>query len=365
MEKKRNNIRGKILFYAIFFMLNGLFFRSYAQENVSRINPVDIIFEHVQDEYWWHITTINDRDIAVYLPVIVYSPTKGWRLFSSSHLMDGKSYEGLYISSKGDNSGKIVERNAEGIEKRPFDISLTKNALSLVINSIVMLLIFLSVARWYKRHPKHSIPGGFVGAVEMLVMNIEDEVIRKSIGKDYARYSPYLLTAFFFILINNLMSLIPVFPGGANTTGNIAVTLILAVCTMLAINLFGNKEYWKEIFWPDVPMWMKVPIPLMPVIELFGIISKPFALMIRLFANILAGHSVVIALTCLVFITVKMGMAMNAGMTVFSVILSVFMNALELLVAYIQAYVFTMLSAVFIGLSRPEHKPKKEIRNRT
>ena len=119
------------------------------------------------------------------------------------------------------------------------------------------------------------------------------------------------------------------------------------------------KAYWKDIFWPDVPMWMKVPIPLMPIIELFGLISKPFALMIRLFANIMAGHSIVIALTCLVFITAKMGAAMHAGMTVFSVLLSVFMNCLELLVAYIQAYVFTMLSAVFIGLLRPEHQREK------
>ena len=148
------------------------------------------------------------------------------------------------------------------------------------------------------------------------------------------------------------MGLIPIFPGGANTTGNIAITFTLAICTMVAVNVFGNKAYWKDIFWPDVPMWMKVPIPLMPIIELFGLISKPFALMIRLFANIMAGHSIVIALTCLVFITAKMGAAMHAGMTVFSVLLSVFMNCLELLVAYIQAYVFTMLSAVFIGLSR-------------
>ena len=193
-----------------------------------------------------------------------------------------------------------------------------------------------------------------MGAVEIFVMNIEDEVIRKSIGKDYARYSPYLLTAFFFIFINNLMGLIPIFPGGANTTGNIAITFTLAICTMVAVNVFGNKAYWKDIFWPDVPMWMKVPIPLMPIIELFGLISKPFALMIRLFANIMTEHSIVIALTCLIFITAKMGAAMHAGMTVFSVLLSVFMNCLELLVAYIQAYVFTMLSAVFIGLSRPE-----------
>jgi F-type H+-transporting ATPase subunit a len=241
---------------------------------------------------------------------------------------------------------------------------LTNTAFAIVFNALLTLAIFLSVAGWYKRHPKYAVPNGFVGMMEMFVMNIENDVIRKSIGKDYARYSPYLLTAFFFILINNVMGLIPIFPGGANTTGNIAVTCILATCTMLAINVFGNKAYWKEIFWPDVPMWLKAPAPLMPLIEIVGVISKPFALMIRLFANITAGHAIVLSLTTLIFVTVKMGVATNVGMTFFSVLLSVFMNCLELLVAYIQAYVFTILSAVFIGLSRSEahvkHKTTSE-----
>jgi F-type H+-transporting ATPase subunit a len=249
-----------------------------------------------------------------------------------------------------------VEKNAAGEVVQPIDLSFTKNAAGIMISSIIMLSIFLTAARWYRRHPKNAVPSKFVSFVEWLVMSIEDDIIRKSIGAaHYKRYSPYLLFAFFFILINNLIGLVPFFPGGANITGNITITFFLAVCTLLAINLFGNKEYWKEIFWPDVPTWLKVPLPLMPLIELFGVISKPFALMIRLFANIMAGHSAVLSITCLVFITAEMGVAMNAGMTVFSVILSVFMNCLELLVAYIQAYVFTLLSAVFIGMSLPEH----------
>jgi F-type H+-transporting ATPase subunit a len=323
------------------------------------INPKEIIFEHIQDAYWWHITTVSEHHVSVYLPVIIYSPASGWNIFMSSRLEHGQKYRGFYISGEGRYAGKIVEAGADGAEQRPpVDISVTKTVLALLINSAVMLAIFLSVARWYGRNPGYSAPGGFVGAMELFVMSVEDDVIRKSIGKDYARYSPYLLTAFFFIFINNIMGLIPVFPGGANVTGNIAVTLVLALCTMLAVNLFGNREYWKEILWPDVPLWLKVPFPLMPVIELFGVISKPFALTIRLFANIMAGHAVMLALTCLVFITVKMGIAINAGMTVFSVILSVFMSLMEILVAYIQAYVFTMLSAVFIGLSRQEHAQK-------
>lgn len=326
----------------------------------DKINVTKIINEHLSDNYWWHITTYKDHHVSIYLPVIVRSRNSGWHCFSSKHLSHGHRYREFRIASEGRHQGKIVATDDDDAEYRPLDISITKNALALMINGLLMLVIFLSVARWYKRRPDHAVPNGFVGMMEMLVMSIEDDVIRKNVGKDYKRYSPYLLTAFFFIFINNLMGLIPIFPAGANTTGNIAITLGLALCTMIAVNLFGNKEYWKEILWPDVPVWMKFPIPLMPVIELFGVISKPFALMIRLLANIFAGHTMILALTFLVFLTAKMGAGINAGMTAFSVILSVFMTFLELLVAYIQAYVFTMLSSVFIGLSRPEHHPKKK-----
>ena len=147
---------------------------------------------------------------------------------------------------------------------------------------------------------------------------------------------------FFFIFVNNLMGLIPFFPGGANVSGNIAVTLVLALCTFLAVNLFGTREYWKEIFWPEVPAWLKVPVPMMPAIELVGIFTKPFALMIRLFANMMAGHAVILSLTCVIFVTVSMGAAVNASMTFVSVLFSIFMNLLELLVAFLQAYVFTI-----------------------
>jgi F-type H+-transporting ATPase subunit a len=212
-------------------------------------------------------------------------------------------------------------------------------------------------ANWYKKRagkPENASPKGFVAFVEMVVMSIVDDVIKPCIGKNYKRYTPYLLTVFFFIIINNLLGLIPVFPGGANVTGNIAITCVLALCTFIIVNVFGSKEYWKEIFWPDVPWWLKVPVPLMPAIEIVGLFTKPFALMIRLFANILAGHAIVLGLTCIVFLTVGLGVAMNTGMTLLSVIMTIFIDCVELLVAYIQAYVFTMLSAVFIGLSQIE-----------
>ena len=321
----------------------------------GEINPKEIIFEHVKDAYWWHIATVNGRHISLYLPVIVYSSNSGFHLFSSAHIDHGHKYKDFFISTSERDEGKIVELDNNGVEKRPVDLSITKTALAIFLNSVLMITIFLSLARMYKKRPKHYVPRGIAGMMEMLIMDIEENVIRGCIGKDYARYSPYLLTAFFFILLSNLMGLIPFFPGGANVTGNIGVTLVLALCTMAAINLFGNKAYWKDIFWPDVPVWLKAPFPLMPLIELFGVLSKPFALTIRLFANITAGHAVILALICLIFITARMGAAANAGMTAFSILLSVFMSFLEILVAYIQAYVFTMLSAVFIGLSRQEH----------
>lgn len=324
----------------------------------AKLDVVGLIFEHIGDSYSWHITTINGHHIEIPLLCIVRSQEGRWYAFSSAKVAHGHTHEGFFINHEGEQwKGKLVAHNSEGKLYRPLDISITKNAAGVMFNSLVVIVIILGVAGWYRRrnYDHTAIPRGFVGAVEMLIVSVEDDVIRPSVGKDYKRYSPYLLTAFFFIFVSNLLGLVPIFPGGANVTGNIAVTLVLALATTFAVNVFGNKEYWKEILWPDVPVWMKFPIPLMPVIEIFGIISKPFALTIRLFANIMAGHTVLIALTCLVFITVNMGATMNGVMTVFSVLLSVFMLVLEVLVAYIQAYVFTMLSAVFIGLSRKEH----------
>jgi F-type H+-transporting ATPase subunit a len=333
-------------------------FGEESAEAEEKLDVVGLIFDHINDSYSWHIATIDGHHVEIPLLCIVRSEEGRWYAFSSARVSHGHSYEGFYVAPEGEKwEGKLVAIGSNGEVYRPLDLSFTKNAAGLMINSLLLVAIILGVARWYRRrnYDVHAVPRGFVGAVEMLTMSIEDGIIRPSVGKDYKRYSPYLLTAFFFIFINNLMGLVPAFPGGANTTGNIAVTLVMALATTFMVNVFGNKAYWKEILWPDVPIWMKFPIPLMPVIEIFGIFSKPFALTVRLFANILAGHTVLLALACLVFISVSMGPAMNGVMTVFSVLLSVFMLVLEILVAYIQAYVFTMLSSVFIGLSRKEH----------
>ncbi len=324
----------------------------------AEVNPKEIIFSHIEDEYEWHITTWGETHVSIPLPVILYSKTSGWNLFSSSRFHHGHdSYNGFYIA--GEQSawpGKIVERDAQGAEVRPLDISITKITLSLMINSALLVFLILYVARWYRRHDKNEeAPKGFVGLMEAFILMVQDDIIKPCIGHNYRKFTPYLLTAFFFIFLNNLMGLVPFFPGGANVTGNIAVTMVLALFTFGVVNIGGTKGYWKEIFWPDVPWWLKVPVPMMPVIEFFGIFTKPFALMVRLFANILAGHMTLLVLACLIFITASMGPAINGPMTVASVLFSIFMNTLELLVAFVQAYVFTLLSSVFIGMAQAEH----------
>ena len=332
-----------------------------AAAETGEVNVSHLVFGHIGDAYEWHIVTWGDTEVKIPLPVIVRSST-GWYVFSSARLEEGP-YEGLYIAPEGANEGKIVERTADGTERRPLDISITKNVVGLFINGALLVGLLLGCARWYRRHPAcEEAPGGGVGMIEAVVMTIHDDVIKGCIGPDYQRYVPYLLTAFFFVLINNLMGLLPFFPGGANTTGNIAVTLVLALFTFLFTNFYGSKEYWKDIFWPNVPVWLKCPVPMMPVIELFGIFTKPFALMIRLFANIMAGHAAILSLLAIIFITVKAGPAVNGSMTFVAVAFGVFMDALEVLVAFIQAYVFTMLSAVFIGMSRAKEEEGTESR---
>ena len=331
------------------------------EEKENTVDVKEIVFGHIGDSYEWHITTWGKAHITIPLPVILYSRSSGWHVFLSSRLEEnGGSYEGFSLAPVGSkHEGKLVEYDAVGNEVRPLDISITKVTLALLINSVLLLVIILSVAQWYRKHPQGSAaPGGFVGFMEMFIMMVNDDIIKSCVGPKYRKFAPYWLTAFFFIFINNLMGLVPFFPGGANVTGNIAITMVLAICTFLAVNIFGTKTYWKDIFWPDVPWWLKVPIPMMPFIEFFGIFTKPFALMIRLFANMLAGHMAMLVLTCLIFISASMGPALNGTLTVASVLFNIFMNALELLVAFIQAYVFTMLSAVFIGLAQEEHQEK-------
>lgn len=317
------------------------------EQKEETINIPEIVLEHLSDTYEWHIV----GDVSIPLPIIIRSSQTGSWYFCTEHSLP----DGFFFNPEA--HGKIYERMADGTAVRPLDLSSTRNVMQIWIVVAVLLAIFLSCARWYKKHDKtDNAPGGFIGAVEMLVMMINDDVIKSSIGeKHYRPYAPYLLTVFFFILVTNLLGLLPIFPGGSNVTGNINITFFLAFCTFLAINLFGNKEYWKDIFWPDVPIFLKA-IPLMPVIELFSVFTKPFALMVRLFANMMAGHAMILSFTCVIFLGWTLGPKLGTGLNIFSAIMLLFFNALELLVAFVQAYVFTMLSAVFIGLAHKEHE---------
>ena len=331
------------------------------------IDVKTVVLDHIADSYEWHICTVGEHHVTIPLLVIVRSQSGEWHCFSSSHLHAGHEYEGFRIADEGEYAGKIVEQTAEGEVVRPIDLSITKTVAGLFVNCAVLLLIVLGVARRYRNdQPDAKAKGGLAGVLEMVIDSVMEGIIIPCVGPNYRKFAPYLLTAFFFIFVNNLMGLIPIFPAGANVTGNISVTLVLAMATFFAVNLFGTRDYWKEIFWPEVPTWLKVPIPIMPAIEFIGLFTKPFSLMIRLFANILAGHAIILILTCIVFATAELGAAVNGAMSAVSVVLSIFMNCLELLVAFLQAFVFTMLSAVFIGAAQhsEEHEHEtKQIEN--
>ena len=323
---------------------------SSAGEEASSPDISGIIFGHVGDSYEWHITKWGSRDIAIFLPVIVRTSDGTWHCFSSKYLIEEPEHEGLHIApADAPHAGKIVQ--ADG--SRPFDISITKNVLSLLVSSLLLVLLVLLTARWYRRHDSlHEAPKGLAALLEPLIVMVHD-MAKDNIGEDWRRYSPFLLTAFLFILLNNFMGIIPFFPGGANLTGNIACTLVLALFTFFIVNLNGTKHYYKEIFNPDVPVFLK---PVMPVIEVFSALMKPVSLTIRLFANMLAGHIMILAMVCIIFIMAKYGPLLSGSMTVVSVLFGVFLDALECLVSFIQAYVFTTLSCIYIGLARAKEE---------
>ena len=305
------------------------------------INISEIIFDHIGDDYEWHITEWKGKPIAIPLPCIVIE--NGVHIFTAHH-----AAENGYAFNE---NGKLVNANTG---KRPIDISITKNVLSLMISTLLLLIIILYTANWYKKHDVlKEVPTGLAACMEPLVMMVH-EMARENIGEeDYRRFSPYLCMAFLWILLNNFLGILPFFPGGANLTGNIAITLVLALFTFFTVNLNGTRHYYKEIFAPDVPGFLK---PIMPVIEVFSAIMKPVSLTIRLFANMLAGHIMILSMVCFIFIMAKYGPLLGGSMTVVSVLFGVFLDALECLVAFIQAYVFTMLSSIYIGLARVKHE---------
>lgn len=326
----------------------------------AKVDPKEIIFEHLGDGYGWEVPF--DHHHRIPLPVIVFG-SDGLHVFSSARVTGGQTYRDGAIDFRiaGEDSkykGKIVEVRADGSEYRPWDISITKNVSALFITVLIVAGVMIWLAAFLRRNPWRA-PRKGLGAVEAVVTFVYDGVIKPTLGPESKRFAPYLLSVFFFILVMNLMGLIVIFPGGANLTGNIAVTLVLSICTFLVTNLFANKHYWKEIFWPDVPVWLKCPIPIMQVIEVFGIFTKPAALTVRLFANMMGGHMIVITLTILIFIFTAVNPVAGGVSTVVSLLFSIFMLLIDVLVSFIQAYVFTMLSTLFIALAQEKEHGKE------
>jgi len=270
-----------------------------------------------------------------------------------------KSYLGYKIEeAAGANKGKIVKVMSDGettdkAATLPFDLSITKTVFAMFLSLIIMCLVFISVARAYRKHPNQP-PKGMQALLEPVILFVRDDIAKPSIGEErYARFMPFLLMIFFFILTNNIMGVIPLFPGGANVTGNIAVTLTLAVFTFVITTFSTDKNYWKHLVdMPGVPIWLKLPVPLMPFVEIFGVFIKPVVLMIRLFANITGGHIIILGFVCLIFIFGEKNAWLTTVVGPFSFLFMIFVYLLELLVAFLQAYVFTLLSALYFGMAK-------------
>ena len=360
-------LKSILLFLAVMIAAAPAFAQESGEEKEG-ISLKEILFGHVQDSYQWHITDIGGEPVVIPLPMIFYSQNSGFHVMCSSsfaHEPDAnllrQGPDGFYIQGAEDEKGKVVEMVNGELQPVCFDISITKQVCVLFIDAIILLLCILIPARWCKKHKiDDPAPKGFTGLMHMFIMSIYNDLIKSTLGEKADKYAPYLLTCFFFIFFANLMGVVPFPPGGGNITGNVAITAFLAICTFLITNCTGNGHYWREIFWPEVPTWLKCPVPLMPVIELFGVFIKPVVLCVRLFANMLAGHAIAISLSCMIFIMFAlggfMGNLLGGIITPVSVFMSIFMMFLELLVCYIQAMVFTLLSAIYINMSHATHE---------
>ncbi len=357
---------GRIFKLIIILIFSFSFSDSFAQHSEhkeekshsKKFEPGSFIMDHIGDSYEWHIATFGKTHISIPLPVILISKSSGLHVFMSSKFHHGhSSYKNFKIAQGEDNpnKAKIVEL-INGEEVRPYDISITKVTLSLFISIAIILWVFISVAKSYRKREGKA-PKGLQSFIEPLILFIRDDIAKPAIGKNkYKKYTPFLLTVFFFIFLNNILGLVPIFPGGANLTGNIAITMVLAAFTFIITTINGNKNYWTHLVnTPGVPWWLKAPIPLMPIVEILGVITKPFVLMVRLFANISAGHIIALGFFSLIFIFGELAPAGGYGVSILSVAFTVFMTILELLVAFIQAYVFTLLSALYFGMAVEEH----------
>ncbi len=349
-----------LILVTILFSFN---FSSFASGSENKpFDPGEMILGHIVDDHSWHILTYKDKDVAIPLPVILINEGR-LDVFMSSKFEHGhatyKGYRLGNVERDGEKAkGKIicVDENGKWNGKAPLDFSITKNVMMLIIVALIMIVVVFRAKKVaFKQQGKA--PKGVQNLVEILILFIRDDIAIPSIGKKrYKKFMPYLLTAFCFIFLSNIMGLIPFFPGGANLTGNIAVTMVLALFTFFITQFTANKNYFKHIInMPGVPWWLKFPLPIMPIVEILSMFTKPFALMIRLFANITAGHIIILGFLSIIFIFGAKSVAIGYGVSFVPFLFAIFMTLLEVLVAYIQAYVFTLLSAIYFGMSHEEH----------
>lgn len=359
------NVRRLFPLLVLSFAILGMSFPAYAQheENPAhhateehaeggekKFNASEVIFGHISDSHYWHFFDINDHPVSLSLPVIIYHPEKGVEMFSAAKFHHGhEHYNGYYIDPNNKMKEKILSEDGASI----IDFSITKNVLSMLISVVLLLVIMTNVAKKYKKNGVMTAPSGFQNALEPVITFIRDEVAKPNLGNKYMRFMPLILTVFFFIWINNLLGLLP---GGANFTGNIAVTACLAVVSFIVMMAVSNKHYWSHLLNPPgVPMWVK---PLLVLIEIMSMFIKPIALCIRLFANMMAGHIVILSVISMIFIFGAISSVAGWGFAPVSLAFSTFMFMLELLVAAIQAFIFANLTAVFIGqaIEEPHHE---------
>jgi F-type H+-transporting ATPase subunit a len=314
------------------------------QTSEKKFDAAEVIMEHIKDGHEFHFASLGETHLTIPLPVLLYSPQRGeFKSFMSSKFHHGhEPYEGYRLSH-----GKIIAVDANGNPDesvKVYDFSLTRNVVQMFIALAVLVWLMTSMAKRYaKGQGTRTAPTGLQNAIEPVITFVRDDVAKPNLGKKYEKYLPYLLTVFFFILINNLFGLLP---GSANVSGNIAFTAVLGLISFVVIFFSTNKHYWAHIFWPPVPAGIK---PILIPVEILGIFTKPFALIVRLFANMVAGHIIILSFISLIFIFGGMNKGIGWGFSPISILFTVFIYLIEILVAFIQAFIFTNLTAVFIG----------------
>ncbi len=375
--------RVKCLLVAVFSLISAFFFNAAfagqngdttAQKKKKTFDANEVIFGHISDGHEFHFFSYQsggkEHEVTIPLPVILYSPQRGMSSFMSSRFHHGEESAKGYALLTDNNikewkldstkflAGQIIAVNENGepdLNVKVYDLSLTRNVVQMIIALGLLVWVMLFIAKRYRKgEGVKNAPRGIQNFLEPIITFIRDDVAKPNLGHKYEKYLPYIQTVFFFILINNLVGLIP---GTANVTGNIAFTMLLALISFIVIIFSTNKHYWKHIFWPPVPHGVK---PILIPVEILGIFTKPFALMIRLYANMVAGHIIILSLVSLIFILGATNTITGYAVSPFSIAFVVFIYFIEILVAFLQAYIFAMLTAVFIGQAfEGEHHEEK------